>query len=95
MSETKSPEVIQKAHDMVSAICDGRRDWIMSIPARPDSDPDLVIGTALSVADNLYAALETLVEKLCLDDDEGLIEYAEPMIAARAALAKARGEAIK
>ena len=49
----------------------------------------------IAAAPDLYAALETLIEKLCLDDDEGLIEYAEPMIAARAALAKARGEASK
>ena len=49
---------------------------------------------ALDVAaPDLYAALKGLVEKLAIDDEEGLIECAEPMIAARAALAKARGEA--
>jgi len=54
----KSPAVIQKAHDMVSALCDCRRDWVMSVPARSDYDPDLVIGAALSVADELHSVVE-------------------------------------
>jgi hypothetical protein len=62
--ETKSPAVIRRAHDMVSALCDGSRDWIMSIPARPDHDPDLVIGEALRVADAMQEALE------CAEDAE-------------------------
>jgi len=42
----------QAAHDMICALCrprgsQGHRDWIMSIPAQPDYDPDLVIGQAL------------------------------------------------
>jgi len=42
----------QAAQDMISALCQprgsqGHRDWIMSIPAQLDYDPDLVIGQAL------------------------------------------------
>ena len=46
----------------------------------------------ITAAPDLYAAMEELVTKLVIDDEEGLIEYAEPIIKARAALAKARGE---
>jgi hypothetical protein len=35
------------AHAMISDLCHRRREWIMSIPARPDHDPDLVIGASL------------------------------------------------
>lgn len=42
--------------------------------------------------DTLVKALEELTTKLVIDDEEGLIEYAEPVIKAFAALAKARGE---
>jgi hypothetical protein len=42
------------ARQMVSDLCNQRRDWVMSIPARPDYDPDLVIARAL---DDLHAEL--------------------------------------
>jgi len=43
---------VNAARQMVSALCkrrgsQGARDWIMSIPAQPDYDPDLVIGASL------------------------------------------------
>ena len=38
---------IDAAMAMVNDLCQGRKKWIMSIPARPDVDPDLVITTAL------------------------------------------------
>lgn len=46
---------IEKAMDMVSALCrprgsEGSREWIMSIPAQADHDPDMVIGAALREA---------------------------------------------
>ena len=49
---------------MISALCKptydpDHRDWMMSIPARPDHDPDLVIGAALRDNRTLLAALET------------------------------------
>ena len=42
-------KLLDKAHDIVVALCHGER-WTMHIPARPDSDPDLVIGRALREA---------------------------------------------
>lgn len=49
------------ATDMVNALCQprgtaGSRDWVISIPARPDVDPDLVIGAALADIPALLAA---------------------------------------
>lgn len=41
---------IRRAMDLVSALCDGSREWIMSIPARVDHDPDIVISEALREA---------------------------------------------
>lgn len=46
---------IDRALDMVAALCKPRgapdkREWIMSIPARPDYDPDIVIADALIAA---------------------------------------------
>lgn len=56
---------IDKALEMVHWLCqpegtEGARRWVMSIPARPDHDPDLVIASALYAA---KAALSTLPEK--------------------------------
>ena len=50
----------EAAYKMISALCtprgcEGHRDWVMSIPARPDYDPDIVIGAALRA---LWGALE-------------------------------------
>jgi hypothetical protein len=47
---------LEAAHEMVSALCkrrgaEGAREWIMSIPARPRYDPDLVIGAGLRAGD--------------------------------------------
>lgn len=35
------------AHQVINDLCQGRRKWGMSIPARPDHDPDIVISNAL------------------------------------------------
>ena len=53
--ERDALDVIEEAHCMVVSLCKprgspGSREWIMTIPARPDYDPDLVIGRALRVA---------------------------------------------
>ena len=45
-------EKVDAAIEMVINLCKpkgtvGSREWMMSIPARPQSDPDLVIGDAL------------------------------------------------
>jgi hypothetical protein len=54
MSVTKKEvdEAVKAAWEMIRMLCsprivEGHRDWVMSIPARPDYDPDLVIGQAL------------------------------------------------
>jgi hypothetical protein len=56
---------LAKAKDMVACLClpqsDARsRDWIMSIPARPDHDPDLVIAAALDDVAFLLGEVERL-----------------------------------
>lgn len=38
---------IDAALKIVGELCEGSRSWTMSVPARPDSDPDLVIAGAL------------------------------------------------
>lgn len=55
MNAAEVIEAISKAQAMVSALCKPKghrehRDWMMSIPAQPDRDPDLVIGAALREA---------------------------------------------
>lgn len=47
----------EAAMQMVSDLCQGRRNWTMSIPARPDYDPDLVISAALADIPKLLEAL--------------------------------------
>ena len=57
--------LIRRAHDMVRDLCKrrdepGAREWQMSIPARPDHDPDIVIGAALDAADDLASEVGRL-----------------------------------
>jgi Protein of unknown function (DUF551) len=47
----------EKALAMVHSLCVAERDWIMSIPARPEHDPDLVIADSLK-------DIPELIEKL-------------------------------
>ncbi len=52
ISDKELLEAIEKANNMISPLCMpkgsyGGREWIMSIPARPEYDPDLVISDAL------------------------------------------------
>ena len=47
---------LDKAVDLVKDLCAGRARWVMSIPARPDHDPDLVIARALYRARSLIEA---------------------------------------
>jgi hypothetical protein len=46
----------------------------------------------IAAAPDLLQALQAIVKSLADQDDEGMIEHAQPMIAARAAIAKATGE---
>lgn len=68
-----------QALGMVSALCkprgtEGSREWIMSIPARPDHDPDLVIGAALEDIDALLAHIDAQAEEI-----ERLQEWRRPI----------------
>lgn len=47
----------EAAMQMVGDLCTGKRNWLMSIPARPDYDPDLVIAAALADIPKLLEAL--------------------------------------
>jgi hypothetical protein len=49
---------------------------------------------ALNQRDQLLVALKALVKSLADQDEEGLIEHAQKMIDARAAIAKATGGAV-
>ena len=51
-----------------------------------------LIVRAVNCHSDLLEALKAIVAGLSFGDDEGLVEYAEPMIAARAALAKAEAQ---
>ena len=51
---------ISGAMVVVDDLCQGRRKWTMSIPARPDHDPDLIIMEALRKA---KVAMESLPVK--------------------------------
>jgi hypothetical protein len=41
---------IDKALETVFDLCSGKQRWVMSVPAQPDRDPDLVISEALRAA---------------------------------------------
>ena len=65
---------IDAAHRMVSALCQprgsaGTREWIMSIPARPDYDPDLVISAGLRAAEAEVKRLRKQVKLLTFQLD--------------------------
>lgn len=53
----------ERANAMVGALCQprgtaGAREWRLSIPARPEHDPDLIISSALADVPDLLAALD-------------------------------------
>lgn len=47
----------EAARQMVSDLCTGKRDWTMSVPIRPDYDPDVVIAAALADIPKLLEVL--------------------------------------
>jgi hypothetical protein len=89
-------QVIETAMGMVTALClprgtEGARNWIMSIPARPDYDPDLVIARGLTAAEKEIDRLEQQCEELLA----ALIEHQEltrPIQRSIDAIAKAQGD---
>lgn len=74
-SKTDRPERgrYDAARKMVSALCQPRgsaeaRSWIMSIPARPDQDPDLVISASLADVPKLLEEIDWLLFALAAND---------------------------
>jgi hypothetical protein len=57
-----------------------------------EGDTDEANARLISAAPELLQSLQAIVRSLADQDDEGLIEHAQPMIDARAAIAKAIGE---
>lgn len=55
---------IDRASDIVSELCSGKRRWTMSVPARPDDDPDLAIGAALRASRRLIQRQSQELESL-------------------------------
>lgn len=51
---------IDTAHQMVAALCEGAREWVMSIPARPDHDPDLIIADGLEAGKKALSEIDRL-----------------------------------
>ena len=65
--EREAHEKLTKAHELVVALCAprgtrGAREWIMSIPARPDYDPDIVIGEAIRLGMDLLLKVARITE---------------------------------
>lgn len=59
--------------------------------ALPENQEAVANAHLIAAAPDLLAAMQTFVKYLADTDEEGLIEHVEPMIAARAAIAKAGG----
>lgn len=62
----KQPEALEKiakALLVVAQLCDGTKRWTMSVPARPDSDPDLVLSDALRDAAALLRTQHAAIER--------------------------------
>ncbi len=68
------------------AVYVGCSDWDLDGPTTQED------WTLAAAAPDLLDALQAIVKSLCDQDDEGLIEHAQQMIDARAAIAKATGE---
>jgi hypothetical protein len=57
-------EKIYKAREKVAALCEGKERWTMSVPVRSDYDHDVVISSALSMAeDAIKQALASPVQQ--------------------------------
>lgn len=55
---------IVRALNVVGELCRGDREWLMSIPARPDHDPDILISDALNDARKEIGALTREVHRV-------------------------------
>lgn len=61
----------------------------MCIAERVGDKESICNARLIAAAPDMLTALQAVVASLAEQDDEGLIEHAEPMVAARAAIAKA------
>jgi hypothetical protein len=52
---------IGRASRVIAELCDGTRRWTMSVPARPDDDPDLILSKALCGARVALATLRSQI----------------------------------
>ena len=86
MSDTPRTDVAGKiaaAKSIVHELCQRQRSWTMSIPARPDYDPDLVIMDALEAAER---ELSDLRAKLAAAEKEPTERKDSALRVARAAV---------
>jgi len=67
----------EKARQTISDLCHQRKRWIMSIPARPDYDPDLLIGAAIGHGKTLIDEVERLRWELAKAKRIGAAEWHE------------------
>ena len=69
-------------------------DWkaVCELWRRGSPQQEMHFARLMAAAPKLLAALQAIVKSLADHDDEGMIEHAEEMIEARAAIAAAVGE---
>ena len=79
-------EVFIRAHEWG---CIARIGLSYSVPHW--DEPQRANAVLIAAAPDLLAALKAIVGSLASQDDDGLLEYANEMIAARAAIKKAEG----
>jgi hypothetical protein len=65
-------------------------DWIFDAEPMQHGN-DAANARLIAAAPDLLEALQVIIKSLADQDDEGMIEHAQPMIDARAAIAKATG----
>ena len=53
-----------KAQQTVADLCQGKIEWIMSIPAQRERDPDLIIAAALKDEKDLLAAYRAQQQRI-------------------------------
>ena len=85
---------VERNRDMWRSQCQHQADALASIRQKWCADvthPDMRL---IAAAPDLLEALRTIVKSLSDQDDEGMIEHAEPMIRARAAIQKATKEQV-
>lgn len=50
-------ELSDRVHQWIVDLCSQKRSWVMSIPARPDHDPDILISEMRRRFDAMCAAV--------------------------------------